>query len=110
MLDSSRYNFCSEFYFVEKSVEVVVEIADEPQKIRIEAHKGKSGSYCTRSFIQKDITVQLTCPQESGRFARKPESISVWANYDLPWTDHDSPDAALAQALGFLADRCANKG
>lgn len=110
MLDPSRYNFCSELYFVEKSVEVVVEIADEPKTIRIEAHKSKSGRYCTRSFIQKDITVQPTYPQASGRFAREPESIVIWVTYDLPWVDGDSAEAALAQALGFLGDRCAKKG
>jgi hypothetical protein len=107
MLDPSRYGFCSEFYVVEKAVEVVVEIAGTPETIRIEAHKrGNAQGYCTRSFIQRDITVQPTYPQENGCFSRKPESITVWVTYDLPWTDRETADAALAQALSFLGERC----
>lgn len=107
MLDPSQYGFCSEFYIVEKSVEVVVVIAGESETIRIEAHKqGSSGGYCTHSFIQRHITVQPTYPQKNGSFVRKPESITVWATYDLPWTDRDSADAAISQALGFLGERC----
>lgn len=107
MLDPSLYVFCSEFHIVEKAVEVVVNIAGESNTIRIEAHKQNSpGGYCTRSYIQRDITVQPTYPLENGRHTRKPESITVWAIYNLPWTDGDSADAALTQALGFLGERC----
>jgi hypothetical protein len=107
MIDHSCYDFCSEFYTVEKSVEVVVEISGEAETIRIDAYKqGKSGGYCTRSFIQCDVTVQPTYPQENGNFVKKPESITVWATYDLPWADQGSADAAIVQTLGFLKKHC----
>jgi hypothetical protein len=102
MLDSSRYDFCSEFYTVEKSVEVVVELVGEQETVKIEALRNdKSGRYCARAFIQRDITVQPTYPTQ------EPESITVWAIYDnFPWTDGDSEDSVLAQALGFLEQAC----
>lgn len=31
--------------------------------------------------------------------------MSVWVHYDLPWVARDSEESALAQALGFLADK-----
>lgn len=76
MLDPSRYKFCSEFYVVEKAVEVVLEISGEPVTIKIEVHKDGSSKYCVRSFIQRDITVQPTYPQRNGKFVRMPESIT----------------------------------
>ncbi len=37
MLDKKHYDFCSEFYVVEKSIAVVVKIGDEDQQVRIDA-------------------------------------------------------------------------
>lgn len=105
MLDQANYNFCSEFYEVERAVEVVVEIAGEPRTIRIEAHR-QGNSYCTRALVERDITVQPTYPQEHGEFVRKQESITVWATYDLPWTHGDTAEEAITQALRFLSERC----
>jgi hypothetical protein len=55
---------------------------------------------------KRKITVQPTYPQSHGNFDRKPETMQVWVSYDLPWTDRNTADDALAQALGFLKDRC----
>ncbi len=107
-MDHSDYDFWSEFYIVEKTIEVVVHIASENRQVRIEALYGpESGTrYSTRSYIKEDVTVQPTYPSSSEGFSRKPESVSVWVSYDLPWTSRDSADDALAQALGFLSERC----
>ncbi len=108
MLDPSAYDFCSEFYIVEKAIEVVVSIGGETQQIRIEALYGPNSTtrYSTRAYIKEDVTVQPTYPQDSEGFGKKPESVSMWVDYDLPWTARNSADDALAQALGFLGERC----
>ena len=40
MLDPANYPFCSEFYIVEKSIEVVAKINGENRQIRIDALRG----------------------------------------------------------------------
>ena len=102
MLRREQFPFCSEFYSVERTVEVVVRVAGEPATIRIEALRGDDGKYCTRAYIQSEITVQLTYPQTAGAFSSPPASHSIWTKYELPWTERDSADEVLGQALGFL--------
>jgi len=107
MLEASKHDFCSEFYLIEKSVEVVVHIHGESETLRIEALRDlRDGHYCTRSFIQEHLTIQSTYPQSNGNFGRKPEEFRVWVSYDLPWIDRDSADGAIEQALGFLSEHC----
>jgi len=107
MLNRKSYPFCNEFYTVEKSIEVVVTIQGESCSIRIDALFNLDGSkYSTRAYILEDVTAQPTYPQTNNVFSRKPESMRVWIKYDLPWTDRASADDALAQALGFLGERC----
>jgi len=114
MLESAHYAFCSEFYIVEKSIEVVVEIGGESHRIRIDALRASDSTdssvrYSTTAYIEEDITVQPTYPQTGEKYDRKPESVQVWIGYDLPWTARSSADDALAQALGFLKERCSIK-
>ncbi len=107
MLDPASYSFCSEFYIVEKSIEVVANINGEDRQIRIDALNGPNSTirYSTASYIKEDITVQPTYPQTKGDFDSKPERVQIWIAYDLPWTARDSADDALAQALSFLKER-----
>ena len=107
MITGSNIEFCDEFYVVEKSIEVVVKIAGEPQTIRIEALKSlPQAKYCTRAYIQEYVTLQPTFPQTGEKFDRKLEDMCIWVDYSLPWTDRESADDALNQALGFLRERC----
>lgn len=109
MITRTNIDFCSEFYVVEKTVEVVVQILGESQTIRIEALQSlPQGKYSTRAYIQEHVTVQPTYPQTGSKFDRKPESVRVWVDYDLPWTNRESADEALHQALGFLSERCSS--
>jgi hypothetical protein len=109
MLRPAQYQFCNEFYFVEKSIEVVVTLkaTGEPHRIRIDALYSPDSTikYSTSSYIEEDVTVQPTYPQTDGKFDRKPERFRIWTAYDLPWTDRNSADDVLAQALGFLEER-----
>ena len=109
MYDANTHSFCSEFYTIEKSIEVVVTIQGEADRIRIDALRdAKTGDYCTKAYIETHLTLQPTYPQTGGSFDRNPEDVRVWVDYDLPWTNRDSADAALGQALGFLKERCSN--
>ena len=103
MLNPKDYSFCTEFYIVEKSVEVVVTVAGEARRIRIDALRDHAAKYSTRSYIREDIKAQLTYQREHGG---DQESVSVWIDYDLPWTSRISADEALSQALHFLSERC----
>jgi hypothetical protein len=108
MSESERYPFCSEFYIVEKSIEVVVKINGEDRHLRIDALHAPNSTvlYSAAAYIKEDITVQTTYPQENGQFASQPQNVQVWVSYELPWTDRKSADDALAQALSFLRERC----
>jgi hypothetical protein len=110
MVNPVSYPFCSAFYFVEKSIEVVVTLKTtrESARIRIDAlhSTDPSNSYSTNAYVEEEIMVQPAYPQTHGRFYPHPKAMTVWIGYDLPWTSGNSADDALAQALGFLGDRC----
>jgi len=103
MFDPKQHDFCSEFYTVEKSIEVVVRIGGEQRRIRIDAlRNARDGRVSTKAYIEEDVTVQPSYPQTGDTFGRKPEHIRAWISYDLAWTNRDSAEGALQQALGFL--------
>ena len=107
MYNSQQHGFCSEFYTVEKSIEVVVTIRGEDETIRIDALKDELiGRYKTKAYREEHVTLQPTYPQTQGAFDRQPQDYRVWVDYALPWTDRESADGALNQALDFLSDRC----
>ena len=98
MLDPSDFPFASEFYVVEKTIEVVVSINGEPERIRIDALKA-GDSYSTTTYIEESVVVQ---PASGGSH----KVVRQWVDYDLPWTVRESADAALVQALAFLQEVC----
>ncbi len=90
-------------YFIEKTVDVTAEIAGEEKRIRIEAVRHQDGRFSTRAYIHEFVTVQPTYPQTGENFDRKPTDFGVWVDYsELPWTDGNSADSVIRQALGFL--------
>ncbi len=102
MYDSNKHAFCSEFYSVAKSIEVVAKIQDQSRRIRIEAlHDERDGKYSTKAYIEVDVQLHPTS-QSNGKFV---ENFSIWAAYDLPWTHTNSVELALGQALGLLRER-----
>jgi len=112
MYNASNHGFCQEFYTVEKTIEVVVMLKGqkEPTTIRIDAVRDeKTGKYCSHAYTEESLTVQPTYPQTGSSFIRKPENFTIWVDYDLPWTDRDSADGALDQALDFLRQRVSGK-
>ncbi|MGB5874480.1 MAG: hypothetical protein WBH56_12225 [Bacteroidota bacterium] len=103
MYDKSAHSFCDEFYIVEKTIEVVVNIKGESETIRIDAMKNeKTGKYCTRAYRDEQLTVQPTYPKTEGKYDRNPEDCRIWVDYDLPWTDRNTANEALRQAIDLL--------
>ena len=111
MFNAELHDFCSEFYIVEKSIEVVVRRQEQSKRMRIDALRDEiSGDYCTVVYEKEELTVQPTLPQENNQFSRKPENYLVWVAYvDFPWVRADSAEGALHRALLFLKERCDGK-
>jgi hypothetical protein len=97
MLNPSNVDFCSEYYVVEKGIEVVAKIAGVDRLFRIEALHGPESviPYRARCYIRTNIRVETNGT----------ESVAVWAYYDLPGTERNSADEALERALGLLRER-----
>jgi hypothetical protein len=108
MYNSELHSYCSEFYTVEKTLEVVVSRNGESITVRLEALRNEeTGRYSTRAFMDENVTLQPTYPQSHGKYEREAEDFRIWVPFpDFPWTDRDSADAVLMQALGFLRERC----
>ncbi len=108
MYNTELHAFCSEFYTVEKSIEVVVRRGGQSETVRIDAlRNAKTGTFVASAYIQRHVTLQPTYPQTGDGFDKKPEDFLVWTAWvEFPWTDRDSADEVLGQALGFLEEHC----
>lgn len=107
MYDPEHHSFASEFYTVEKVLEVVCPIGGEDQSIRIEALRDReTNSFSTRAYIKESVTLQPSYPQSTSEgFEKKPQNYRVWVSFDLPWTNGTSADDVLRRALSFLKER-----
>ena len=105
MFDKELHANCSEFYRVDRALEVVVSRNGQPTTVRIEALRNdETGRYSTAAYLEEHVTLQPTYPQSHGN---NPYDFVIWARWiDFPWIDRESADAALRQALGFLRERC----
>jgi hypothetical protein len=103
LLSPDRYPKCSEFYIVEKAVIVVTKIGGFDRQLRIEALRrpGHPREYSTRGYILESVILQQSDIKD-GKYEHKPQMMDVWVEYNVPWTDRDSADAAIAQALSLL--------
>jgi hypothetical protein len=97
MLNLETFDFCREFYFVEKSIELYakLEAESEPRCIRIDAlyNPNSPVQYSVKSYVEEDVVI-------------RGEKRRVWGNYEIPWVAAESADKALARALSFLSERC----
>ena len=104
MIRPSMYKNCSEFYEVAKIVEFVMPYGGQDTHIRIEAlHDPQSGRYSTRVSYQQEFRLQPSYPVVNGNFGKNPGDFSLWVPFpNAAWTDRDTADAAIEQALGFI--------
>ncbi|WP_066922827.1 hypothetical protein [Methylobacterium sp. CCH5-D2] len=91
----------SEFYEIAKTVELYVRVNGVTEHIRIVARDNLRGTFSTVSYIQREIYADLVYPG-TGESRVK---MMVWADWDLPWTNRDTPEEAINQALSFLWER-----
>jgi hypothetical protein len=100
MIEANKYPFCSEFYEVEKTVEVVVSKGNESFTIRIEALRNiRLGHYETRSWGLENIDLVPSFGD------KKPASHRVWVHRPSPWTKRNTADGAIEQLLSFMKDK-----
>jgi hypothetical protein len=107
MLNPSNVDFCSEYYVLEKAIEVTTKIGGADRQFRIEALHGPESAipYSTRCYIRANISVQ---PDHT--IGDKSETVTVWVQYDLPVIATDSADVAIERALGLLRERSDTRG
>lgn len=104
MLDPVEFDFCSEFYVVEKIIEVVVPLWGENRHVRIDALRSRDGNpaYSAAAYLREYVTLTRSRPG-SGEVQLE---TAVWTQFpDFPWTARNSADEVLQQALGFIYDR-----
>jgi hypothetical protein len=93
MFDTNKYDFCSEFYTIEKSIEVVI----ARQKYRLDVIKNEdTNKFSVNAYIRE--LFELT----SGYSHREPNSYFLWRSYNLSTIETDSADTSLNLALTFL--------
>lgn len=104
MIPASSYKNCSEFYEVVKTVEFVMPYGEEDTQFRIEAlHDLQTGRFSTRVYYYEHFHLQPSYPVMNGKFTQKPSDFRVWVPLpNVAWTDRDTADEAITQALGFL--------
>ena len=102
-IPTSAHAFASEFYDVEKSIELVAKFKGQQERFRIDVLASAGGNCSTRAYIEVEVVLTLPLQVPS----TGPMRTRVWVTFDLlPWTSRPDADGALVQALGFLEDAC----
>lgn len=93
--DPAKHGFCSEFYTVVKTIEVVAPVGEEDKNVRIEVLSlDSSNKPC---FSTKVYTWEYIVVSNRDR--------ACWVDFDLPSSTTGNIDDALNLALSFLKDR-----
>jgi hypothetical protein len=97
----------SEFYFADRSVEVVATIGGKERRVHIDVLFDGTAEFSTQTYILQDFALQPAYPNDD----MPAESHSIWVRWtDFPPTRKDTAEIALQQALGFLRERCQIRG
>lgn len=103
MLNVDGHPNCFEFDVVEKAIKVSVTlIAGGESRIRIEALRDvHTGNYSTSSYVQRSF--KLTASDDEGG---QEAEMTIWVDYELPWTNAKTADDALNSVLAWLRGKC----
>ena len=103
MVSQSAVAPFSEAYEVAKTIEVVATYGGQPRRVRIDALEDlhSPGQFSTKAYIEEDLRIQPSFPAPG---LTGLQSYRVWVALDHAWTNRQSADAALEQALAFLND------
>ncbi|OZT74155.1 hypothetical protein CE457_09170 [Vreelandella boliviensis LC1] len=76
----------------------------EDTQFRIEVlHDLQSSRFSTSVYYKDYFHLQPSYPVVNGKFSKKPTDFQVWVPFpNAAWTDRDTADEAITQALGFL--------
>ena len=76
----------------------------EDTQFRIEALQDlRAGNFQTKVYYQEHFRLQPSLPIINGNFTKNPTDFRVWVPFpNAPWTNRDTADEAITQALGFL--------
>jgi len=105
MLDPNKFDYVSEFYTVEKTIEVEAEVGGSGERIRIHALRHDAANpvrYSTTAEVEVPVTIHPVYGPDGSMDTAAPREARVWVDYSIPWTDGESADAVLNQALAFL--------
>jgi hypothetical protein len=104
VITPNSYSGCSEFYEVAKSVEFFKQYGGQDRRFRIDAlFDPKNGRFSTSAYIEEAVNIQPSYPVVNGQFATAPDDFRIWVVFtNVGWTDRDSAEAAIEQAMGFL--------
>jgi len=97
---TSNYDFCSEFYIVEKIIELVTKIGDMTKHMRIEIlHDIRNEQYHAISYYMEFIKIQPRLTENENDI----ESKWVWLFDDnFPSMQDDNADILISRVLGEL--------
>jgi hypothetical protein len=101
MPDPQAFPFCSEFYAIENSVEVVVSMKGTDRRVRIDVlHDLKQGGYRASVYMLRDVTWKVPQPAPLA-------TAQIWTAWiDFPSVQGKTAEEALSRALSFLGERC----
>ncbi len=104
MINPGSYSSFNEFYEVVKTVEFVTSHGGEDRRFRINAlYDPRSKSYSTSAYIREEVTLQPSFPYVNGAYQSNPQNFAIWVAFtNIGWTNRNTADEAIEQAMGFL--------
>ena len=100
MIKNNSIQFTNEFYIIEKTVELLVPTKNgESINIRIEAlYDCHKGIYQTKSYLKKECKFAFKSSEDETIYEK-----SIWIeDCNAPWTEKDTADEAIEQAISFI--------
>ena len=102
MLDANKFDYVSEIYTVEKTIEIEAQVHGVSERIRIHALSRDFDSrvrYSTTAEIEVPVTIHPCYGPDGSEDTAAPREANVWVDYDIPWTDGETADDVLNQAM-----------
>jgi hypothetical protein len=102
MLTRTQYDFCSDFYYLEQTVEAVINRGDDERHFRIEALRDDRDRFVAHVLVRKQFMLQPAHQKEGGP-GQGPEEVSLWVDFPhFAEADGTTADEAIANALHWL--------
>lgn len=104
--DPEVHQFCSEFYTVEHTIDVVANYRGGAEHFRLEAVRKSTGDYRVRAYMEQNIVIEQLGNRNDSIELGKTQA-KVWVDFELPpILSAKTAEQALGQSLGWLRERC----